>query len=193
LDAAFVAAGSALTTKDLRSRLFLVTDPADVFLLVYAHASLVRLASIRPEHRDNAFVGRLALGHLFHMAVVIERVIAARSGSSGLFAAQAAALSHALGGMLKKPVRAWGKQDHVGDINAQQKADPDRILRSLLDGTACYAGRAVLPVDVPLCVAYVLRNIGAHHSAAPDVVAERIEALRTHMLACLAACIETYY
>jgi hypothetical protein len=193
IQAALLASGSALGIADLRARLFDVTDSSNVFLFVQAHASLLHLARIPSTHRDSDFVGRLALGHLFHLAVVVERITSDRSGVVGLFGDQAKALSKAIGGKLHQPIPGMSGKQHAWDINDQQHTNADKTLRTLLAGTASYGGTPVLSVDVPLCVAYVLRNVAGHQSGAPPVVAEQFDALRIQLVGAVAACTQAYY
>jgi hypothetical protein len=191
LNAALKAGGATIRAEEFRTRFLLNIDPASAFLFVHAHASLLELLRMPREHRDNDFVGRLALGHLFHLAIVIERAIKSRSGNTGLFKNQIEELSQRLGGKLKNPVTP--NKTYANDINTQQTADPDATLRRLLNGTATYEGSTVVAVDRPLCVSYVLRNVGGHSSAAPRIVSEKLDALCAEMLHALALCVGIFY
>jgi hypothetical protein len=194
LDATLSRTGSALTIADIRPRLFLASDPHNVFLFVYAHASLEQLERTPIEHRDNAFVGRIALGHLFHIAIVIERAIAAKSGRKGEFMAQVEELSRVLGGRLKDAVPGGRGSSFAADVSAQvRNTSADAVLRGLLNGTATYGGIPVTAIDVPLCISYVLRNIGAHQTEAPPLVARQLAELRAALVRTLADTVRAYY
>jgi len=194
---ALLESGSSLSADDIRRRLFLVSEPEAISLFVYSHSSLLRIESISPDHRDNRFVARLALGHLFQITVMLENVLKARSGTTGLFMAQIQELSNQIGGQLKTqiPLMNNGTQ-YASNISAQIRADANLLLGQLLNGTADYQDTGMTKVsicDKPLCIVYALRNVGAHCIDAPTIVAEELHALRVQTLAALARCVETYY
>jgi hypothetical protein len=184
---------SKLGMADLRAKLFLGTEPANAFLFVHAHSSLLRLGRMPRGHRDNDFVARLALSHLFHLAVIAERLIAAKSARKGEFGAQIQELSERIGGNLRKPIPSGRGEQYASDINAQQSQDADALLRGLLGGTATYGKMTVPDVDRALCIGYALRNQGGHQAAAPRVVADEVDSFRTQMVGLVATCIAAYY
>jgi hypothetical protein len=105
-------------------------------------------------------------------------------------------LSFQIGGQLKDPMPSKNGMQYASCINAQGNANADLILRQLIDGTAQYQDvgqTSVCDFDRPLCISYVLRNIGAHDLDAPLVIAEELRSLRIQVLATLAKCVEIYY
>jgi hypothetical protein len=195
MDSSLSSANSGITASEMRSRFFMQSDPASVFLFVYANAALVRIESINPCHRDNAFVGRLALGYLFHIAVVLENALKCKTGIDGLMERQIKELSDKKGGILKKAIPGQNGKQYAWDINDQANRNPDSLLRSLLSDTpSFYVDRTAIPTqDIPLCIAYALRNLGGHCLDAPSVVAEKLHDLRVQMLSALAAGVLEYY
>ena len=196
IDKALSTANSGITADEIRSRFFMQSDPASVFLFIYAHAALLRIESINPRHRDNVFVGRLALSYLFHIAVVIENALQHKTGITGLLGEQIKELSSKTGGLLKTLIPGQNRErQYLSDLNSQSKVNPDMLLRGLLSGTSSFQidGTCIACQDRPLCIAYVLRNLGGHCLDAPSVVAERLHDLRVQMLAVLAVCIREYY
>jgi hypothetical protein len=194
IDRGLELAKAKLRVADLRKRFFHVTDPANTFLFLQAHASLLRMIGTPAAHRENGFVGRILLGHFLNMAVALEKACAAKSGSSGLFMDQAVCLSKKLGGKLHLPVPKTGGLIGAANINKKQKANANDTLTDLLDGKATYDdGSPIAGIDLPLSIAYVLRNVGAHHSDAPKVVSDRPDELRVAMLVALGLCVEAYY
>lgn len=196
IDQALRETSASLSANDIRSRLFLISDPETISLFIYSHSSLLRIESLNPDHRDNRFVGRLALGHLFQITVIIENLLKARSGNSGLFMAQIQELSSNIGGQLKMPIPSGNGSQYASHINNQIKSNANLLLSKLLDGTACYqdVNRTIVSAgDRPLCIAYALRNIGAHCIDAPAIIVEKLHLLRVQVLAVLAKCAEVYY
>jgi hypothetical protein len=196
IDNALSTANSGITADEIRSRFFMQSDPASVFLFIYAHAALLRIENVNPRHRDNVFVGRLALSYLFHIAVVIENALQHKTGITGFFGDQIKELSSRRGGLLKTLIPGQNRnRQYLSDLNRQSQDNPDMLLRGLLSGTSSFQidGTCIACQDRPLCIAYVLRNLGGHCLDAPSVVAERLHDLRVQMLAVLAVCIREYY
>jgi hypothetical protein len=195
IDSSLSSSNSGITSSEMRNRFFMQSDPASIFLFVYAHAALLRIESVNPSHRDNAFVGRLALGYLFHIAVVLENALQCKTGVKGLMEMQIKELSHKRHGILKVAISGQNGKQYTWDLNEQAKNDADLLLRSLLSGTPSFHvdGATIPSQDIPLCIAYVLRNLGGHCLDAPSIVAENLRDLRVQMLAALAACVLEYY
>jgi hypothetical protein len=195
IDNALSAASSGISAGEMRHRFFMQSDPASIFLFIYAHAALLRIESVNPCHRDNAFVGRLALGYLFHIAVVIENALQCKTGIHGLLGEQIKELSNKTGGILKTIIPGQNGKQYAWDLNNQARTNADSLLRCLLSGTPSFQvdGTVIPCQDRPLCIAYVLRNLGGHCLGAPSVVAERLHDLRVQMLSVLAACVREYY
>jgi hypothetical protein len=195
IDSSLSSSNSGITSSEMRNRFFMQSDPASIFLFVYAHAALLRIESVNPSHRDNAFVGRLALGYLFHIAVVLENALQCKTGVKGLMEMQIKELSHKRHGILKVAISGQNGKQYTWDLNEQAKNDADLLLRSLLSGTPSFHvdGTTIPSQDIPLCIAYVLRNLGGHCLDAPSIVAENLRDLRVQMLAALAACVLEYY
>ena len=106
---------------------------------------------------------------------------------------QAEELSRKAGGKLKDPIPGTSGKSYASDVSGQIRANAEATITSLLDGSASYGTTTVLPVDRPICIAYALRNIGAHQSSAPPVVSKRVTELRFAMIAALASCVTSYY
>jgi len=196
IDEALVSANLNLRTSDVRSRLFLSSDTELISLLIYSHSSILRIERLNLDHHDSKLLGTLALNHLFRITVIIENLLKARTGSLGSFMQQIQELSCQIGGQLKDQMPSQNGIQYASCINDQRKANASLLLRQLLDGTARYRDvgqTSVSNLDQPLCIAYVLRNIGAHDLDVPVIIAEEIHSLRVHVLATLVKCVEIYY
>ncbi len=196
IDDALDSANLNLRTSDIRSRLFLGSDTDLISLLIYSHSSILRIERLNLDHHDSKLLGSLALNHLFRITVIIENLLKARTGSHGSFMQQIQELSCQIGGQLKGQMPSQNGLQYASCINDQRKANASLLLRQLIDGTARYrdVGQTnVSNLDQPLCVAYVLRNIGAHDLDVPVIIAEEIHSLRVHVLATLVKCVEIYY
>lgn len=198
IDNALLSTNSNLNANEIRRRLFMCSDPETISLLVYSHSAIHRIESLNLDHHDNKLLSSLALGHLFRITVFIESLLRLKSRSNGMFMEQIKELSWKMNGQLHMPwptVRR--KRDtYATNINAQQLADAGRLLEQLVNGTAYYqdAGKTkVSDADRPLCIAYVLRNIGAHEVDAPVVIAENLHSLRVQVLSVLAKCVDIYF
>ena len=162
MDSSLNSVNSGITASEMRNRFFIQSDPANVFLFVYANAALVRIESINPSHRDNAFVGRLALGYLFHIAVVLENALRCKTGINGLMEAQIKEPSDKRGGILRNAIPGHNGKQYTWDINDRVKGNADLLLQSLLSGTPSFGvdSTSIPTQDIPLCIAYALRNLG---------------------------------
>lgn len=196
IDNALLSTNSNLNANEIRRRLFMCSDPETISLLVYSHSAIHRIESLNLDHHDNKLLSSLALGHLFRITVFIESLLRLKSGRNGMFKEQIQELSSKLNGQLHRSLGTAKTATYASDINNQQLADAGLLLKQLVNGTACYqdVGKTkVSDVDRPLCIAYVLRNIGAHEVDAPMVIAKNLHSLRVQVLSVLAKCVSEYF
>jgi hypothetical protein len=173
--------------KDFKDK-FLVNPPSVNigFLFAYSVARLMQLAELPPYTLASRFAAQLEANILFDLALVIDGALKAKNPAKWKFIHHAEFLLAKVGCPLRE-------QDLI-EVNQAFRADFEKTLSTILDRTFTIPGNGSLSdAQSDVCLAYGMRNRGAHDVSAAPTIWKRFSDLEQALFNVLYSAVDVLY
>jgi len=176
--------------EQFRKRFLKSTPTLDsVFLFSHAISHFLAIDNIPEYARKSPFAGQMEMNLLFDVLLVVDRAIREKNPmKSGFptFLDQAEFLAQ------KAQLRLT--RDKLREVNAVGKTDVGRKLTQILNREFTFSDGSTLGgAEIDVCVAYALRNYGAHNVEPLEEVWQRFGDVRQRCLNTLFLTVESLY
>ena len=169
--------GSTLSLSDLDTRFLQHNDFEDIkkFFVASIH-EIYHLSPLNSSHLINNDYSKLKISDtLFNISLILDQILQKRFPAAG----PRHDMANAIYRLALHHIWTTERLDNDAGVFLRQitpklnSGPPDKILPSLLDGTATFRGNALNPQQKAIFLAYHLRNFGGHNINTQSILVNR--------------------